>query len=86
MAAKNGEVTSEQKFDSLVIRLRDGSDNGGYCCPESLEAADAIHNLVTALLAIERTCSAPVNEMAQREAVHFAYNTARAALNKELQR
>lgn len=43
-----------------------------------------IDELRWALRQIVERCSAPVNEMAQREAVHFAYNTATVALLPKL--
>lgn len=45
-------------------------------------ACGQIDALEAAMTKIVEKCDAPVDEMAQREAVHFAFNTARAALNK----
>lgn len=56
------------------------SPDGGYVLLVDHEREVAA--LRAALQAIVEKCAAPVNEMAQREAVHFAYNTARAAVNQ----
>lgn len=47
-------------------------------------AANDIERLRAALQSILEKTAAPVNAMAEREAVHFAYSTARRALEETL--
>lgn len=71
-------------IDNAVIALRDAFAKMTIAAlasqPAPVDNTEEIEKLRWALRQIVERCAAPVNEMAQREAVHYAYKVATVAL------